>query len=42
MPSGLVLYWLMQNVLTIAQQILLDRYTDLGPTSMKRGTVKPG
>ncbi|HQR68813.1 MAG TPA: membrane protein insertase YidC, partial [Thermoanaerobaculia bacterium] len=42
MPSGLVLYWLMQNVLTIAQQLLLDRYTDLGPTSMKRGTVKPG
>jgi len=42
MPSGLVLYWLMQNVLTIVQQVLLDRYTDLGPTSMKRGTVKPG
>ena len=42
MPSGLVLYWLMQNVLTIAQQILLDRYTDLGPTSMKRGGAKPG
>ncbi len=32
MPSGLVLYWLVQNVLTIAQQILLDRYTDLGPS----------
>lgn len=31
MPSGLVLYWLVQNVLTIAQQLLLDRYTDLGP-----------
>jgi YidC/Oxa1 family membrane protein insertase len=40
MPSGLVLYWLMQNVLTIVQQVLLDRYTDLGPTSMKRGAVK--
>jgi YidC/Oxa1 family membrane protein insertase len=40
MPSGLVLYWLMQNVLTIVQQILLDRYTDLGPTSMKKGTVR--
>jgi YidC/Oxa1 family membrane protein insertase len=42
MPSGLVLYWLMQNVLTIVQQVLLDRYTDLGPTSMKRGAVKSG
>jgi YidC/Oxa1 family membrane protein insertase len=31
MPSGLVLYWLVQNVLTIGQQLLLDRYTDLGP-----------
>jgi YidC/Oxa1 family membrane protein insertase len=41
MPSGLVLYWLMQNVLTIVQQILLDRYTDLGPTSMKKGQAKP-
>jgi YidC/Oxa1 family membrane protein insertase len=34
-PSGLVLYWLMQNVLTIGQQMLLNRFTDLGPTSMK-------
>ncbi len=42
MPSGLVLYWLMQNVLTIVQQILLDRYTDLGPSSMKKGPRKPG
>ena len=41
-PSGLVLYWLMQNVLTIVQQILLDRFTDLGPTSMKKAAVKPG
>jgi hypothetical protein len=31
----------MQNVLTIVQQILLDRYTDLGPTSMKKGQAKP-
>ncbi len=30
-PSGLVLYWLVQNVLTIGQQMLLDRFTDLGP-----------
>ena len=34
-PSGLVLYWLMQNVLTIGQQMLLNKFTDLGPTSMK-------
>lgn len=33
MPSGLVLYWLVQNVLTIGQQLLLNRYTDLGPVS---------
>ena len=34
-PSGLVLYWLMQNILTIGQQMLLNRFTDLGPASMK-------
>ncbi len=34
-PSGLVLYWLMQNVLTIIQQMILNRFTDLGPTSMR-------
>jgi YidC/Oxa1 family membrane protein insertase len=34
-PSGLVLYWLMQNVLTIGQQMLLNRFTDLGPASMR-------
>jgi YidC/Oxa1 family membrane protein insertase len=33
--SGLVLYWLMQNVLTIVQQTILNKYTDLGPASMK-------
>jgi YidC/Oxa1 family membrane protein insertase len=33
MPSGLVIYWLVQNVLTIGQQYLLNRYTDLGPVS---------
>ncbi len=42
MPSGLVLYWLMQNVLTIVQQLLLNRYTDLGPTSMKRASARTG
>ena len=30
MPSGLVLYWLVQNVLSIVQQLLLERFTDLG------------
>lgn len=34
-PSGLVLYWLVQNVLTIAQQAILNRFTDLGPKSRK-------
>ena len=34
-PSGLVLYWLMQNVLTIGQQMLLNKFTNLGPASMK-------
>ena len=35
MPSGLVLYWLFSNVLTIVQQMILNKYTDLGPASMK-------
>jgi YidC/Oxa1 family membrane protein insertase len=35
-PAGLVLYWLIQNILTIIQQLLLDRFTDLGPSSMKK------
>jgi YidC/Oxa1 family membrane protein insertase len=34
-PSGLVLYWLMQNILTIGQQMLLNKFTNLGPASMK-------
>jgi len=25
-PAGLVLYWLTNNVLTIAQQVITDRY----------------
>ncbi len=40
-PSGLVLYWLMQNILTIAQQTLLNRFTDLGPASMKPARRRP-
>jgi len=35
-PAGLVLYWLVQNILTIMQQMLLNRFTDLGPKSMKK------
>ena len=41
-PAGLVLYWLVQNVLTIIQQMLLNRFTDLGPTSMKKAGGKAG
>jgi YidC/Oxa1 family membrane protein insertase len=41
-PAGLVLYWLVQNVLTIVQQMLLNRFTDLGPTSMKKAGAKAG
>jgi YidC/Oxa1 family membrane protein insertase len=40
--SGLVLYWLMQNVLTIVQQMLLNKYTDLGPASMQKAAPKAG
>jgi len=25
-PTGVVLYWLMQNVLTIAQQLIMNKY----------------
>jgi YidC/Oxa1 family membrane protein insertase len=25
-PSGLVLYWLVQNVLTIVQQMIMNKY----------------
>jgi YidC/Oxa1 family membrane protein insertase len=27
-PTGLVLYWLMQNLLTIVQQLLMNKFTD--------------
>ena len=37
MPSGLVLYWLVQNVLTIVQQMLLEPlHGPRAATSMKR------
>jgi len=41
-PAGLVLYWLVQNVLTIIQQMLLNRFTDLGPASMQKAAGKAG
>lgn len=37
LPSGLTLYWLVQNVLTIVQQLLLNRFTDLAPATAKAG-----
>jgi len=27
-PTGVVLYWLMQNLLTIVQQLLMNKFTD--------------
>jgi YidC/Oxa1 family membrane protein insertase len=27
-PTGVVLYWLMQNLLTIIQQLLMNKFTD--------------
>lgn len=42
LPSGLVLYWLVQNVLTIVQQLLLNRFTDLGPASAGAKKAKKG
>lgn len=36
-PAGLVLYWLVQNVLTIIQQGLLNRWWKLHPESLEVG-----
>jgi YidC/Oxa1 family membrane protein insertase len=30
-PTGVVLYWLMQNLLTIIQQLLMNKFTDPAP-----------
>jgi YidC/Oxa1 family membrane protein insertase len=35
-PAGLVVYWTVQNVLTIVQQEILNKFTDLGPRSAQR------
>jgi len=34
-PSGLVLYWLVQNVLTIAQQLIMNKYWKDHPAELK-------
>ena len=35
-PSGLVLYWLVQNILTIAQQLIMNRYWKDHPEALKK------
>jgi len=32
-PTGVVLYWLMQNLLTIIQQLIMNKFTDPPPAS---------
>ncbi|MDP9361891.1 MAG: membrane protein insertase YidC, partial [Acidobacteriota bacterium] len=36
-PTGVVLYWLMQNVLTIAQQLIMNKYWKDHPTELQAG-----
>lgn len=38
-PSGLVLYWLVQNLLTILQQTLMNRWWKQHPESLERGAT---
>ena len=38
-PSGLVLYWLVQNVLTIAQQTIMNRWWKEHPEELEEGTT---
>ena len=33
MPSGLVLYWLVQNILTIVQQLIMNKWWKDHPAS---------
>lgn len=35
-PSGLVLYWLVQNILTIAQQMIMNRYWKEHPEEIQK------
>lgn len=39
-PSGLVLYWLVQNILTIAQQAIMNKYWDEHPPSLALGETQ--
>ena len=34
-PSGLTLYWLVQNILTILQQMIMNKYYKDHPTELK-------
>ena len=34
-PSGLVLYWLVQNVLTITQQLIMNKWWKDHPDDLK-------
>jgi YidC/Oxa1 family membrane protein insertase len=34
-PSGLVLYWLVQNILTIVQQLIMNKYWKDHPAELK-------
>ncbi|MFN2443532.1 MAG: membrane protein insertase YidC [Thermoanaerobaculia bacterium] len=36
-PSGLVLYWLVQNILSIIQQLITNRYWSSHPAAEKKG-----
>lgn len=38
-PSGLVLYWLVQNLLTIIQQTLMNRWWEQHPESLEKGAA---
>lgn len=38
-PSGLVLYWLVQNLLTILQQTLMNRWWKKHPEALERGAA---
>jgi YidC/Oxa1 family membrane protein insertase len=36
-PAGLVLYWLVNNILSIAQQWYINRATELASAAKKKG-----
>jgi YidC/Oxa1 family membrane protein insertase len=41
-PSGLVLYWLVQNILSIIQQAIMNRYWKDHPESLAEPPTKKG